>query len=156
MGMASPPTRGPVGSVGRSADSEVAPLANGATQRYPAAEDQTGPWRYNLLGPCRLQVCRVAFRWGVLCCGLKLCNAGECKNPAAVASATGAVPAPSARKKQVKAKRPKKNRKMPTKSGGKQEEEHAGEGDKEDAGVGDKEDTEKKDEVAVEVSGTKS
>ena len=80
----------------------------------------------------------------------------ECKNAAAVASATGGVPAPSARKKQVKAKRPKKNGKMPRKSGGKQEEEDAGEGDKEDAGEGDKEDTKKKDEVAVQVSGSES
>ena len=72
----------------------------------------------------------------------------ECKNAAAVASATGGVPAPSARKKKVKAKRPKKKRKTPTKSGGKQEEE--------DAGEGDKEDTEKKDEVAVLVSGSES
>ena len=70
----------------------------------------------------------------------------ECKNAVAVASATGGVPAPSARKKQVKAKRPKKKRKTPTKSCGKQEEE--------DAGGGDKEDTEKKDEVAVQVSGS--
>ena len=72
----------------------------------------------------------------------------ECKNAAAVASATGGVPAPSARKKKVKAKRPKKKRKTPTKSGGKQEEE--------DAGEGDKEDMEKKDEVAVLVSGSES
>ena len=72
----------------------------------------------------------------------------ECKNAAAVASATGGVPAPSARKKKVKAKRPKKKRKTPTKSGGKPEEE--------DAGEGDKEDTEKKDEVAVQVSGSES
>ena len=72
----------------------------------------------------------------------------ECKNAAAVASATGGVPAPSARKKKVKAKRPKKKKKTPTKSGGKQEEE--------DAGEGDKEDTEKKDEVAVLVSGSES
>ena len=56
----------------------------------------------------------------------------ECKNAAAVASATGGVPAPSARKKKVKAKRPKKKRKTATKSGGKEEEEDAGEGDKED------------------------
>ena len=41
----------------------------------------------------------------------------ECKNAAAVASATPGVPAPSARKKQVKAKRPKKKRKTPTKGG---------------------------------------
>ena len=41
-----------------------------------------------------------------------------------------------------------KKRKTPTKSGGKQEEE--------DAGEGDKEDTEKKDEVAVLVSGSES
>ena len=67
----------------------------------------------------------------------------ECKN-----AATGGVPAPSARKKKVKAKRPRKRRKTPTKSGGKQEEE--------DAGEGDKEDTEKKDEVAVQVSGSES
>ena len=73
---------------------------------------------------------------------------GECKNAAAVASATGGVPAPSARKKKVKAKRPKKKKKTPTKSGGKQEEE--------DAGEGDKEDTETKDEVAVLVSGSES
>ena len=79
-----------------------------------------------------------------------------CKNAAAVASATGGVLAPSARKKQVKAKRPKKKRKTPTKSGGKQEEEDAGEVDKEDAGEGDKEDTKKKDEVAVQVSGSES
>ena len=79
MGMASPPTRGLVGSVERSADSVVAPLANGDTQRHPAAEDQTGPRRYNLLGPCRLQVCRVAFRGGVLCCGPKLRNGGGVK-----------------------------------------------------------------------------
>ena len=72
----------------------------------------------------------------------------ECKNAAAVASATGGVPAPSARKKKVKAKRPKKKKKTPTKSGGKQEEE--------DAGEGDKEDKEKKDEVAVLVSGSES
>ena len=72
----------------------------------------------------------------------------ECKNAAAVASATGGVPASSARKKKVKAKRPKKERKTPTKSGGKQEEE--------DAGEGDKEDTEKKEEVAVLVSGSES
>ena len=45
----------------------------------------------------------------------------ECKNAAAVASATSGVPAPSARKKKVKAKRPKKKRKTPTKSGGKPE-----------------------------------
>ena len=70
----------------------------------------------------------------------------ECKNAAAVASATGGVPAQSATKKKVKAKRPKKKRKMPTKSGGKQEEE--------DAREGDKEDTEKKNEVAVQVSGS--
>ena len=70
----------------------------------------------------------------------------ECKKAAAVASATGGVPAPSARKKKVKAKRPKKKRKTPTKSGGKQQEE--------DAGEGDKEDTEKKDEVALQVSGS--
>ena len=38
----------------------------------------------------------------------------ECKNAAAVASATGGVPDPSARKKQVKAKRPKKKSKTPT------------------------------------------
>ena len=68
----------------------------------------------------------------------------ECKDAAAVASATRAVPAPSARKKLVKAKRPKKKRKTRTKSGGRQEEEDAGEGDKEDAREGDKEDTEKK------------
>ena len=80
----------------------------------------------------------------------------ECKNAAAVASAIGGVPAPSARKRQVKAKRPKKKRKTPTKSGGKQEEEDAGEGDKEDAEGGDKEDTEKKEEVAVQVSGSES
>ena len=67
---------GPVGSVERSADFEVAPLANGDTQRHPAAEDQTGPCRYNLLGPCRLQVCRVAFCGRVLCCGPKLHNGG--------------------------------------------------------------------------------
>ena len=72
----------------------------------------------------------------------------ECKDAAAVASATGGMPASSARKKKVKAKRPKKKRKTPTKSGGKQEEE--------DAGEGDKEDTEKKDEVAVQVSGSES
>ena len=72
----------------------------------------------------------------------------ECKNAAAVASATGGGPAPSAEKKQVKAKRPKKKMKTPTKSGGKQEEE--------DAGQGDKEETEKKDEVAVQVSGSDS
>ena len=78
----------------------------------------------------------------------------ECEKAAAVASATGGVPAPSARKKQVKAKRPKKKRETPTKYGGKQEEEDAGEGDKEDAGEGDKEDTEKKDEVAVQISGS--
>ena len=72
----------------------------------------------------------------------------ECKSTAAVASATSGVPAPSARKKKVKAKRPKKTRKTPTKSGGKQEEE--------DAGEADKEDTEKKDEVAVLVSGSES
>ena len=72
----------------------------------------------------------------------------ECKNAAALASATGGVPAPSARKKQVKAKRPTKKRNTPTKSGGNQEEE--------DAGQGDKEDTEKKDEVAVQVSGSES
>ena len=84
----------------------------------------------------------------------------KCKNAAAVASATGGVPAPSAGKKQVKAKRPKKKRKTPTKSGGKQEEEDAGDagdtGDAGDAGEGDKEDTEKKDEVAVQVSGSES
>ena len=80
----------------------------------------------------------------------------ECRNTAAVASATGGVPAPSARKKQVKAKRGKKKRKAPTKSGGKQEKEDAGGGDKEDAGEGDKEDPEKKDEVAVQVSGSES
>ena len=80
----------------------------------------------------------------------------ECKNAAAVPAATGGVPAPSARKKQTKAKRPKKKRKTPTKSGGKQEEKYAGEGDKEDAGEEDKEDTEKKDEVAVQVSGSPS
>ena len=148
MGMASPPTRGPVGSLERSADFEVAPLANGDTQRHPAAEDQTGPCRYNLLGPCRLQVCCVAFRGGVFSCGPKLRNEEECKDAAAVASATGGMPASSARKKKVKAKRPKKKRKTPTKSGGKQEEE--------DAGEGDKEDTEKKDEVAVQVSGSES
>ena len=51
----------------------------------------------------------------------------ECKNAAAVALATGGVPAPSARKKKVKGKRPKNKRKTPTKSGGKQEEEDAGE-----------------------------
>ena len=62
----------------------------------------------------------------------------ECKNVAAVASATCGVLAPSARKKQVQAKRPKKKRKRPTKSGGKQEEEDAGEKDKEDARDGDK------------------
>ena len=72
----------------------------------------------------------------------------ECKNAAAVASATAGVPPPSARKKKAKAKRPKKKRKTPTKSGGKQK--------KEDAGEGDKEDTEKKDEVAVQVSGSES
>ena len=72
----------------------------------------------------------------------------ECKNAAAVASATGGVPAPSARKKNMKEKTPKKNRKTPTKSGGKQE--------KDDAGEGDKEDTERKDEVAVQVSGSES
>ena len=72
----------------------------------------------------------------------------ECKNAAAVASATGGVPAPSARKKQVKAKRPEKKRKTPSKSGGKQEEE--------DAGEGEKEDTEKKDEAVVQVSGSES
>ena len=76
VAMTSPPTRGPVGSVERSADFELAPLANGDTQRHPAAEDQTGPCRYNLLGPCRLQVCRVAFCGGVLCCGPKLRNGG--------------------------------------------------------------------------------
>ena len=80
----------------------------------------------------------------------------ECKNAATVASVTGGVPAPSARKKQVKAKRPKKEGKTPTKSGGKQVEEDAGEGDKEHAGEGDKEDTEKKDEVAVQLSGSES
>ena len=72
----------------------------------------------------------------------------ECKNAAAVASATGGVPAPSARKRQVKEKRPKKKRKTPTKSGGKQEEE--------DVGEGDKEDMEKKDEAVVQVSGSES
>ena len=72
----------------------------------------------------------------------------ECKNAAAVASATDGVPAPSARKKKVKAKSPKKKRKTPTKSGGKPEEE--------DAGERDKEDTEKKDEVAVQVSRSES
>ena len=72
----------------------------------------------------------------------------ECKEAAAVAWATGGVQAPSARKKNVKAKRPKKKRRTPTKSGGKQEEE--------DAGEGDKQDTEKKDEVAVQVSGSES
>ena len=72
----------------------------------------------------------------------------ECKTAAAVASATGGVPAPSARKRQVKAKRPKKKRETPTKSGGKQEEE--------DGGEGDKEDTEMKDEAAVQVSGSES
>ena len=72
----------------------------------------------------------------------------ECKNPAAVASATCDVPAPTARKKKVKAKRPKKKRKTLTKSSGKQEEE--------DAGEGDKEDTEKTNEVAVQVSGSES
>ena len=56
----------------------------------------------------------------------------------------------------MKAKRPKKKRKTPTKIVGKQEEEDAGEGDKEDAGEGDKEDTEKKDDVAVQVSGSES
>ena len=76
MGMASPPTRGPGGSVERSADFEVALLANGDTQRHPAAEDQTGPCWYNLLGPCRLQLCHVAFCGGVLCCGPKLRNGG--------------------------------------------------------------------------------
>ena len=70
----------------------------------------------------------------------------ECKHAAAVASATGGVPAPSARKEKVKAKRPKKKRKTPPKSGGKQEGE--------DAGEGDKEGTEKKDQVAVQVSGS--
>ena len=72
----------------------------------------------------------------------------KCKNAAALASATGGEPAPSARKKKVKAKRPKKKRKTPAKSGGKPEEE--------DAGEGDKEDTEKNDEVAVQVSGSES
>ena len=72
----------------------------------------------------------------------------ECQTGAAVASATGGVPAPIARKRRVKAKRLKNQRKTPTKSGGKQEEE--------DAGEGDKEDTEKKDEVAVQVSGRES
>ena len=48
----------------------------------------------------------------------------------------------------MKAKRPKKKMKTPTKSGGNPEEE--------DAGEGDKEDTEKKDEVAVHVSGSES
>ena len=48
----------------------------------------------------------------------------------------------------MKAKRPKKKRITPTKSGGKQEEE--------DAGEGDKVDTEKKDEVAVLVLGSGS
>ena len=48
----------------------------------------------------------------------------------------------------MKAKRPKEKRKTPTKSGGKQEEE--------DAGEGYKEDTERKDEVAVPVSGSES
>ena len=48
----------------------------------------------------------------------------------------------------MKAKRPKKKRKTLTKSGGKPEEE--------DAGEGDKEDTEKKDEGAVQVSGSES
>ena len=76
MGLASPPTRGPVGSVERSADFEVAPLANEDTQRHPAAEDITGPCRYNLFGPCRLQVCHVAFCGGVSCCGPKLRNGG--------------------------------------------------------------------------------
>ena len=72
----------------------------------------------------------------------------ECKNAAAVASATPGVPAPSARKKEVKENRPKKKKKTPTESGGKQEEE--------DAGEADKEDTEKEDEVAVQVSGSES
>ena len=76
------------------------------------------------------------------------CVAARSYATAAVASATGGVPPPSARKKKVKAKRPKKKRKTPTKSGGKPEEE--------DAGEGDKEDTEKKEEVAVQVSGSES
>ena len=76
-GHGSCPTIGPVGSVERSADSEVAPLANRDTQRHPAAEDQTGPCRYNPFGPCRLQACRVGFRGGVLCCGPKLRNGGR-------------------------------------------------------------------------------